>query len=129
MIKVEAHDIRIGNILSYIDVDGSRVTGPIKSESVISDIERGASDAYGIPISEVWLLYAGFRQMLADGQMRCRIYEKADVQIKLYKDENTIEALYNREMVTSECKYVHQLQNLYCSLTGTELYEQTEGQH
>ncbi len=147
-------DLRIGNFVTTIDRSGEihLPTGITKKIGQISffkvdlyDFKRGfaiqndsiridISDLSPIPLTEEWLLKFGFeKDDLTEG-----LYTKIMLEYNLEVSQNgfsgtlekdllwfiTIKA-YNNQ-VTFQKRYVHQLQNLYFSLTGEELTLQKE---
>jgi hypothetical protein len=115
MKEMEAKELRVGNIVRYADsvyLDGGKVTE-------VGDIIQYETDYYQpIPLTEEWLLKFG-------------IYDLNTLSFKMgdlfYDLENKELGICGAESCTSEmifyskCEYVHQLQNLYFALTGTEL--------
>jgi hypothetical protein len=68
------------------------------------------NDLSPIPLTEEWLIKFGF-----DGQdYNLFTIELSRNQFMMLKDEWLI-------VISNNCKYVHQLQNLYFALTGEEL--------
>lgn len=112
---MKAKELRIGNLVKYADdvyLHGGKITE-------IGDIIQGETDYYQpIPITEEWLLMF-------------EIYDLNTINLKIgdlfYDLENKELGICGVESCTSEmifyakCEYVHQLQNLYFLLTGTEL--------
>lgn len=84
--------------------------------------EYGIDTLQPIPLTEEWLLKAGFKAIGIDGNR----------WILKYKINNpfTIESynyiFYSPICTWIEFKYVHELQNLYFALTGEELVFSTE---
>jgi hypothetical protein len=136
---MKANELRIGNLVDL----GNRIAKVIEinhltcvvvdleeTQDTIEDYERSKS----IPLTEKWLLKFGFRknkdkrwmrgksryaifyfEYYATGEDNCmwRIeYHDTDYGRNEYKDCN---------QWGDRIKYVHQLQNLYWSLTGEEL--------
>jgi hypothetical protein len=109
---MEARELRIGNLVladgkqvDVIQIDDERINYSCRIEKVT-----------GIELTEEWLIKWGFVK---------------DAFLYNYKPDCVIDfdlswiGIHNERMeddVTYDCpKYVHQLQNLYWCLTGTEL--------
>ena len=117
-------DYRIGNIvfddeneicrieqLSSQRFDLYQQVSPLENKSCLSS--KYPSNIYAIELTEEWLLNFGFKQ---DNGMMC-YRNKIDIKI-VYETLAKYYRLYPR---TNKILYVHQLQNLYFTLTGTEL--------
>lgn len=107
-------DIRIGNLITY--QDENETTEPIIIKVGVSDIvlmnENFKSVKYEpIELTEDWLVKVGFDKK-GDGEYYLSYYTI------VIDDEITLWQGYCRLCVF---KYLHQLQNLYFSLTGEEL--------
>ena len=108
---IQANELRIGNIL--FNAGGLAVT---TTAQTISDLDLKLIVRKPIPLTEEWLLKAGFE---FKGKRISKDW------FYLWNDENRIVfALAEMQDETGtylEIKYVHQLQNLYFALTGKEL--------
>ena len=110
---MEKNEMRIGN---YIKT---------KSEGIIP-IERGwqideGEETEPIPLTEEWLLKFGFYfDLKTDYDGYWKKY-KEGFEIRIYKFEDYFEYGWQLGHDPIKIKYVHQLQNLYFSLTGEEL--------
>lgn len=116
---MEANELRIGNITD--------------KGTIVSFYERGIHVGFGktfefnevqpIPLTEEWLLKFGFEKNFENlieiliNKNQSLHFDKTDNCMSLYIPINH-EFIY---LVFKHIKYVHQLQNLYFSLTGTEL--------
>lgn len=71
---------------------------------------------FGIPITEQVLLDCGFKkkQDYITGVGLCYFYTKESVKYR-------IDSFFNIPVLSIKLKHLHQLQNLYFTLTGTEL--------
>ena len=129
---MKASDLRIGNLYYYrvldqldpkkewfevskIDYDDLRVIA-IKDEM--------NQDYQPIPLNEEWLL-----KFLEVKKFGFTIYLpltnlKAEIHFEMYKNDivSIIKSDF-AELILDPIKYVHQLQNLYFALTGTELIQ------
>ena len=124
---MKASELRIGNYIKYSE-DGVIFTiGSIdeKGYTVQNDEETTWIEEYefeSIPLTEEWLLKLGFTRHHAD-------YFNDVIYIKNVPNNNEFEwGLYPNKIGSGIqvkngklLKYVHQLQNLYFSLTGEEL--------
>lgn len=101
------------------------IVGEVHSEHIITihseRIPLIEKRLQGIPLTEEWLLKFGFEEMefencfsinYAPFEFKVELLPKEDFIIFKNRNENTHHA---------QCKYVHQLQNLYFALTGEEL--------
>lgn len=110
---IQATELRIGNIITNKGHDY------IVSWTLLRDmeLETPSSKFYdGIPLTEEWFLKFGFETkssyFVKDGEYRFTVgLEKVYVQV----------GPDDLGCFLTEIKYVHQLQNLYLALTGTEL--------
>lgn len=131
---IEAKDLRIGNVLggSVSIVPDKAVTfkglvaGILKDKVLMGD---GISTPYEylkpIPLSEYWLLKAGFEY---DGTYwRFPLYDinkpLINVSTLLLDSEDRVLIADNQYglIIARSIQYVHQLQNLFHALTGKEL--------
>lgn len=128
---MKANELRIGNIIDPNIIIGSMVErakmgAPNGSILVTPDILFSNNSALmtGIPLTEEWLIKFGF------------IIEGSELSVCLFKGSlfgiSKRENKYFLSSASTHCttlytsieiKYVHQLQNLYFSLTGEELNE------
>jgi hypothetical protein len=119
---MKASELRIGNLI-YQD---GEVTEVLRLNSTTIN-SSGEDDCSGIPLTEEWLIRAGFElsytgsdfknyrkegfDQLADYGVQCVVLkEKHPAYLKCGYYENEI-----------DCQYIHQLQNLFYCLTGEEL--------
>jgi len=124
MEKLQAQELRIGNWVYYYNtllfkVDGIYPPQPLKdknySDKWLIDIDGGAltvplEDCSAVEITEDWLEKFGFKKDSTDW------WDKEGVGLKRYTDESFLEYHYEPEIY-----FIHQLQNLFFSLTGEEL--------
>ena len=108
-------ELRLGNWVDQPNDGVTRVT------SILNDIqirtETGHIDKYcrPIPLTEEWFLKFGFDEIIVEGYP---IYQSdKGFMVEYYKDESVFLILDFEVRI----KYVHQLQNLYFTLTGEEL--------
>ena len=72
-----------------------------------------------IQLTEEWLIKFGLNKTV-DHPGR-KLYEHDDIIPLWFSDKRVITDFYASRVRIRECKYVHQLQNLYFALTGEEL--------
>ena len=120
---MEANELRIGNLVMY----DNRIF-PIYSISKecphLDTIEFGAgliefSDIKPIPLTEDWLLKFGFEKLNRD----VTGYEKDNLIVEWLFESWTGRLYYDCDTSIRiiVIEYIHQLQNLYFTLTGDEL--------
>ena len=106
---MKANELRIGN---WVEYKGSKSTLQIE-HSEITEIYFGATNYIPIPLTEEWLLNFGFKfEKEGYKKFRFRVVEPVNYVGYLFCEGSRI---------LREIRYVHQLQNLYFSLTGEEL--------
>ena len=109
---INAKELRIGNLLQCAGSDNYfEVTA-----DDLQFIDSGSSKAKPIPLTEDWLLKFGFQQKCVSQTPYCLN------GFSIYPNDNNKHCiLYYKSVEIIELKSVHQLQNLYFGLTGTEL--------
>lgn len=116
---LKAQELRIGNLVqSYADiisveyVDKLLLKG-VFHRDVIYNTSLQVKHCKPIPLNEEWLLKLGF-QKDRNGYF---------LGVLSFSETNSNELMIciNDLPIQTICKYVHQLQNLYFSLTGVEL--------
>ena len=125
---MEAKELRIGNWVNlYGDYD-SQVTGLTNTKKVWcvnnphdENCAWETTQIKPIPLTEEWLLKFGFDDGINDYLAFCRfkkgnfvVVREQDIYSYPYED-------YEGNEFDLELKHIHQLQNLYHSLTGNEL--------
>lgn len=117
-MELTAQQLRIGNLI-YWDIPQKagvphRVVGILEDTLRTIPISIGSMNEYKpIPLTEEILIRLGFKKGIAG-------YEKGDFDIRNY-GEYWIEYGLQIQGFCPAIKYVHQLQNLFYALTGTEL--------
>jgi hypothetical protein len=122
--KLKAQDLRIGNLINrryeYKNVPHLNKT---KIEIVCEVSKEFLNQSCGfpepIPLTEEILLKCGF---VKDELHDCFVIwqSESDVAIEFFVNEIHLVGYSSAEPIEN-CKYLHQLQNLYFALTGTEL--------
>ncbi len=115
-----ANELRIGNLI-LVDGEITEITGVKKSTVFFSDGFQMfiAGGLEPIPLTEEWLIKFGLNKTV-DHPAR-KLYENDDICPLWFSDKKGINDFYASRVRICECKYVHQLQNLYFALTGEEL--------
>jgi hypothetical protein len=127
---MESKELRIGNYYK----DGIGREWKMTLEDMIYQLlDNRYKSLYPIPITEEWLIDFGFSESLPYGGNNGYWYKiwhydftNADIEFNIYDDfdltpETGRFGLMNYKCVSIDIKYVHQLQNLYFSLTGQEI--------
>ena len=128
MKKLTAKELRIGNYVTWEDDDIDniilQVTGIFDNgellvkykytSSLFHEIDTDIEDVKPIELTEKWLIDFGFRK---DEETNYRWFMEDWLAYDL--DDNCIRTSDSWEF--GKKKYVHELQNLYFSLTGKEL--------
>lgn len=118
-MELTAQQLRIGNLI-YWDIPQKagvphRVVGILEDTLHTIPISIGSMNEYKpIPLTEEILIRLGFHKEFNK-------YKLKGFQFIAKKVADDIGFHLNAVYVNVECKYVHQLQNLYFALTGTEL--------
>jgi hypothetical protein len=86
-------------------------------------VELGELKFDPILITETWLKRFGFewKSKASTHTGYGIIYIKNNWHISVYPNNDYRVFINGHSILTTDCKYVHQLQNLYYALTGTEL--------
>lgn len=125
------NELRIGNWISLhgkiIQIDGIAMgcINPFWATGEVFD-DGFVLDAQPIPLDESWLIRAGFEKH----DTEWRLCPCAEIQIIVFNEgayngvmfyTRTIHTDYTPIYCGKHINYIHQLQNLYFALTGTEL--------
>lgn len=120
-MKIQSTELRIGNFIdSNLHQEGSSEWGNYyKVDLILLEIfDRVETD--GIDLDEEWLLKFGLIELYwsEDNSNLNR-----DIQVGYFNNDfiNEEITLRYKKKVDFKIRYVHQLQNLYFALTGTEL--------
>lgn len=122
---MKASELRIGN---YIQDKNGRSIEILKVAHIGEEmINYWMESAYqSIPITEEWLLKFGFeKDEYIQQDWSYALNTKARVSLVYYKGDPSCFSIYHDDKPLDfpggRVTYVHQLQNLYFALTGTEL--------
>jgi hypothetical protein len=126
---MQANELRIGNLVikSLKSGNGRKIEAEIGHADIARIFEKTGSFNYEpIPLTEEWLVRFGFiydptiakqNQSYWDKYGNQRIFSLAKYEEGLFFEDIVI----GGDIYKTEIKHVHQLQNLYFALTGTEL--------
>ena len=121
---IQATELRIGNLL--LDAVKIQIEVCALGKDVLMAKDSGTSRyevVRGIPLTEEWLLRFGFTNY----ETQWWYYKQEEKFVLTYEEylgEKNFFLSYEYEQ--APIKYVHQLQNLYFALTGTELTLKSE---
>lgn len=129
---MEARELIIGNIYSLSLDNGIPEERALDSHDLLHILEYGKGDKVSpIPLTEEWLLKFGFECIHKNNQhYAIRLSTRGNHMIHFGPTTNdqwylAFSSNYTGKDEThiteTKIKYVHQLQNLFHSLTGTEL--------
>jgi len=121
--KIKANELRIGNLV-FAETGLPSLEVHIIQPHDIYDIDNGVV-AFGISLTEEWLMRLGFGQRYTSDPQETRASQCffiCDFILHNTPDDNYLGFyFYSHDGLMSNIQYVHQLQNLYYSLTGREL--------
>lgn len=124
---MKATELRIGNLVLH-DLIIKEVIA-IAKDDIVVDGFGGKSDSFQpIPLTEEWLLKFGFTTdnlfaggMIANGLHYSPRFQKNGVLISVQSDNFDSSQKFKLLHYYTNIESVHQLQNLYFALTGSEL--------
>lgn len=127
---IKETELRIGNLIGYLFQRYPDLNKIVTVDSILGNQIQATSgefvlleqEAIPIPLTEEWLLKFGFEKSKKLGALH--EFEKDNLQ--LIFNGVDYDAFLNSEEhgfgeIGTSIKYVHQLQNLFFALTGTEL--------
>lgn len=119
---MKANELRIGN---YLKSDGVVVKIDGRSIFDIWGSEASSCKYEPIPLTEEWILKFGFIAN-ENGEPQIETNDGMGLSISIQETPYKYSAWHfisseHTYSIISECKFVHQLQNLYFALTGKEL--------
>lgn len=116
---MDVKELRIGN---WFLLNKSNVKKPYQIDSgfdIYKLDESDCADIEPIPLTEEWLIKFGFEKK------QFFSYDKGLLSVSLPSEDALLwrngRTYFNSWKISDAPKYVHQLQNLYFALTGTEL--------
>lgn len=128
---IQASEIKVGNVFIR-ELRTSRgleydhdfiITEEQMGELIGDNIGLALQDLFPIPLSSEILMASGFAQSFTSDPQEpdySQVFEINHVSIHQHSKKENKFFWYNVDLEV-EIKYLHQLQNLYYSLTGTEL--------
>lgn len=118
MIKPE--ELRIGNLMQdKKDREVTIITVAHISEGLIN---YWRADVYQpIPLDSEWLAKLGFHEADDDGLFEHDDEELFQLQHRYLENEGKFDHIWDQSCTEAPIEFVHQLQNLFYALTGTEL--------
>jgi len=133
---MKAEELRIGNLVqlpALVD-EGSKMTEKICKDfgytvvpvnsSIIRDAEHYGEDWAGkpIPLTEEWLIDLGAKGRISPLWISLTNL-KSELHFECHESGEIVTMLKGdfADLILDRLKYVHELQNLYFALTGTEL--------
>jgi hypothetical protein len=109
---MKANELRIGNIVQNIYKDTFGI-----SQETLCDFANEYVNLQPIQLNEEWLISFGLNPPTISNPYH---FKKSMVEFLYNGDE--LKCFYNDIIIFSfNCKYVHQLQNIYFDITGVEL--------
>ena len=112
---MDARELRIGNYLMTDDREIVTVLRVDRDGMLVQPVpDEYDGGFHPIPLDEEWLLNFGFNK--SDGGYM----SKRTIHSGLHWKDNLMHLNYSLGWAV-KCQYVHQLQNLYYSLVGTDL--------
>lgn len=111
---MKASELRIGNIVQNVYEDTFGI-----SQETLCDFANGYVNLNPVPLTEKWLLKFGLNNPTNEKPYHFKssavefLHSEFQDELKCFCDD--------KPMFSFPCKYVHQLQNIYYSLTGEEL--------
>ena len=122
---MKANELRIGNWVKWNYEESSDGNAyPVEFGYELDDIKNNPNIVEPIPLTEEWLVKFGF-----DKEEEYDEGKVIDYRMTLMKNSLEFVSFWESEDITGvnqyqtgvDVEYVHQLQNLYFALTGTEL--------
>lgn len=121
MTNMKSNELRIGNLILWKGIEVKKVDANIIARADL-DPEGFNMNYKPIPLKDNWLLKFGFEH-IHDDLFKLHITESVLLIVNLNILSKDIAICINNQRFYIAKKYVHQLQNLYFSLTGKELKE------
>ena len=118
---INAKELRIGNLIGFGEKYFQVHEIQEKCFYVLGEkgieLKNTVAELKPIQLTEEWLQKLGFKQNKFD-----KVFEVENCQIEIYFFDNDIKCTVCVDsVINKKIEYVHQLQNLYFALTGSEL--------
>lgn len=115
--------LRIGNIIYNMSGDIDEVTSIGKQYIAGKDgVHAPTLEVRGVELTKDWLVKFGFKPGTQVNYDRNVFYSTGGlIEMQILKVSGWVLLGKKMERVPEACEYVHQLQNLYFALCGTEL--------
>jgi hypothetical protein len=119
---MESKELRIGNLVNYRGFPS--MVGAISSNETYIYLDKGivnpkVEDIEPIPLTEEWLLKFGFEKVSWSNDVRINLLNRWSLIYDFDVNKLCVDSGLNANYL--QIKYIHQLQNLYFTLTGEEL--------
>ncbi len=128
---MRVEELRIGDLVNATRCDSSEIVDKVSKLFSIDDMEiietsKGWNKIKPIPLTEDILLDCGFNKCLNKYKLNTKLHTRNTENVPfIILDLDGFE--YDDLRFQTKLKHVHQLQNLYFSLTGQELEFKTLG--
>jgi len=135
IIIMKVEELRIGNLLYWVISPEVKKLHPVLQINTVYINDEIPNNYEPIPLTEEWLLKLGFKKVVYKSthpdftDETCYELEYKEFFIS-YADDFSMTLFVSKKTQDDELgicpdfknmRYVHQLQNLYCALTGEEL--------
>lgn len=124
-MEMKASELRIANLVlndgcvcEVLSIFGGSYSHCVLKTRQGNEINAQCEYLSPIPLTEEWLVKFGFEKRNNAWAIKndAKIYNSNGFQFSIWKD-----LTYNTGEISPPLEFVHQLQNLYFALTGTEL--------
>lgn len=124
---IKANELRIGNVFTRelksthgLEYDDITITPEIMGKIFGNDLEYALNDLFGIELTEEWLLKFGMIKQESGHYKHSGMILFSPIE-RTVSLEYTHDSFYFMVCISQIINHVHQFQNLYFALTGTEL--------
>lgn len=123
MNTIQATQLRVGNLFRFISTDSIEQVADIRTAGIKTPTINNVliTDIEPIPLNEDWLVKLGFTKE-RNSIDSADLFIKKDIVFVLTGEHYTVS--WNSvtiNLIPAKVKFVHELQNLFYCLTGTEL--------
>ncbi len=123
MNTTQATQLRVGNLFRFISTDSIEQVADIRTAGIKTPTINNVliTDIEPIPLNEDWLVKLGFTKE-RNSIDSADLFIKKDIVFVLTGEHYTVS--WNSvtiNLIPAKVKFVHELQNLFYCLTGTEL--------